>query len=358
LDGSPPPSPLEIALIEILSESDVPELSEQHVQHLREFGPLLDQANRFQDFTALMDSGIISRVRDLKASLGESIYHPLVLATIAPYNAAFGDHFHALFAAAAGKIKTFACQLEELGGTILTTLDGVEITVEHVAALDEKTLLSVDYVAALEKFHRVSRLKKELERKPPVRRSQPAFAPAAHVVGAGGAAAAPAHEFTYTPPATTPQALSVEEAKLRRVEEAIRIFVRVANPKFRQIVPMRYFNLMLNQAEIDAYTADYLDQASPPADTARLLLRIVALAARITTEMEELKRAPRASAIWKMHADLLAVVLGLCKQIPEVVDRLPRTDHNRASVQPSDDPIRISFEKLYARATDAEKLLA
>ncbi len=358
LDGSPPPSPLEIALIEILSESDVPELSEQHVQHLREFGPLLDQANRFQDFTALMDSGIVSRVRDLKASLGESIYHPSVLATIAPYNATFGDHFHALFAAAAGEIKTFACQLEELGGTILTTLDGVEITVEHVAALDEKSLLSVDYVAALEKFRRVSRLKKELERKPPVRHSQPTFVHAVHTADGSGAAVAPAREFLYTPPAITPQALSVEEAKLRRVEEAIRIFVRVADPKFRQIVPMRYFNLMLNQAEIAAYTADYLDQASPSADTARWLLRVVALTARVTTEMEELKRAPRASAIWNLHADLLAVVLDLCKQVLEAVDRLTETDRNRPTMQANEDPIRPSLEKLHARAIEAEKLLA
>ena len=33
------------------------------------------------------------RVRQLKAALGESIYHPGVLATLAPYNAAFGDRF-------------------------------------------------------------------------------------------------------------------------------------------------------------------------------------------------------------------------------------------------------------------------
>jgi len=134
LDGSIPLSPFEIALLEILSESDVPVLPENHVQLLREFGPLLDQANRFQDFSTLMDSGIIPRVRELKTSLGESIYHPGVLATLAPYNAAFGDRFHTLFAAATEEIKNFANRLEELGGSILSTVDGVEVTVEHVAA--------------------------------------------------------------------------------------------------------------------------------------------------------------------------------------------------------------------------------
>ena len=185
LDGSLPLSPYEIALIEILAESDAPVLPEQHVQFLREFGPLLDETQRFQDFNALMDSGIISRVRDLKASLGDSFYHPGVLATIAPYNAAFGARFDALFAAAAQEIKQFARTLAELGGSILSTVDGIEITVEDVAALNEAELLKVDYGAALEKFRRVSRLKKELERRPPIRPATPTARHAVAVAGPG-----------------------------------------------------------------------------------------------------------------------------------------------------------------------------
>ena len=361
LDGSIPLSPFEIALLEILSESDVPVLPESHVQLLREFGPLLDQANRFQDFGALMDSGIISRVRDLKASLGESIYHPGVLATLAPYNAAFGDRFHTLFAAAAHEIKDFARQLEELGGSILSTVDGVEVTVEHVAALNEEALLKVDYAAALDKFRRVSRLKKELERRPPIRRSQKSTGPAgrpAHAVGAGGAAAAPALEVQYVPAAITPQALSVEEAKLRRVEESIRIFVRVADPKFRQIVPMRYFNLMLTPAEIDAYTADYLEQASPRADAARMVLRMVAVTARLTTETEELKRSPRGSTVWKLHADSLHTLLDMAKRIPEAVGHLTSTPSQSPAAQESHASLRASLEKLTERTAQAAKVLA
>jgi hypothetical protein len=168
LDGSIPLPPFEIALLEILAESDVPVLPEADLQLLREFGPLLEQADRFQDFSALMDSGIIPRVRELKASLGESMYHPRVLATLGPYNAAFGDRFNLLFATAAQEIKEFAIRLETLGGNILSTIDGVEVTVGHVAALNQDALMKVDYSMALEKFRRVSRLKKELERKPPV----------------------------------------------------------------------------------------------------------------------------------------------------------------------------------------------
>jgi len=361
LDGSIPLSPFEIALLEILSESDVPELPDEHVQLLREFSPLLDQASRFQDFCALMDSGIISRVRELKSSLGESIYHPGVLATLAPYNAAFGDRFHELFSAASQEIKDFARRLEELGGNILSTVDGVAVTVEHIAALNEENLLKVDYAAALEKFRRVARLKKELERRPPIRRSQHTPAPVAAHGGNGagaGAAAAPAREARYVPAAITPQALSVEEAKLRRVEESIRVFVRVADPKFRQIVPMRYFNLMLSPAEVDAYTADYLEQASPRADAARMLLRIVAMTARMATEMEELKRVPHSGTVWKLHADSLAVLLDLAKHIPEAVDRLTSGPSHSPAAQEHNASLQASLEKLRSRTDQAVKILA
>ncbi len=357
LDGSIPLSPFEIALLEILSESDVPVLSDADVQLLREFGPLLDQANRFHDFSALMESGIIQRVRQLKASLGESIYHPGVLATLAPYNAAFGDRFHALFVAAADEIKNYAHRLEELGGSILSTVDGVEITVEHVNSLNQESLMKVDYSAALDKFRRVAQLKKELERRPPIRRANLDFAHPVHTVGAGGAAAAPALAPKYVPVPITPQALSVEEAKLRRVEESIRIFVRVADPKFRQIVPMRYFNLMLSPSEVMAYTADYLEQPGPRADAARMLLRIVAVTARISTEMEELKRSRNSRSVWKLHADSLVVLIDLARHLAEAVNRLALAIGQHPEMQTSSEPLRNSLEKLRERAAEAAKLI-
>ena len=363
LDGSIPLSPFEIALLEILSESDVPVLSEADVQLLREFSPLLDQANRFQDFSALMDSGIIQRVRELKAALGESIYHPGVLATLAPYNSAFGDRFHTLFASAAEEIKDYAQRLEELGGSILSTVDGVEVTVEHVAALNQENLLKVDYGAALEKFLRVSRLRKELERRPPIRRAKPDPTLSGHAVQASGAAAAPAIAFKYVPAAITTQALSVEEAKLRRVEESIRIFVRVADPKFRQIVPMRYFNLMLSPAEIEAYTADYLEQAGPRADAARMLLRVVAVTARMTTELEELKRSRNSRSVWKLHADSLIVLIDLAQRLADAVDRLAfiigqQPIDQDLETQANSQSLRSSLEKLRDRTAEAAQLLA
>src|ERR1700728_3158416 len=190
LDGALPLSPFEIALIEILADSDVPSLPEEHVQLLRRFDPLREEISRFRDFNALIDSGVIGRVRELKQWLDSSFYHPGVLATVSAHNAAFGKKFDELFAKALTEIKTFGQALDEMGGTILTTVAGVEVTVEHVAAIQEKQLLQADYSTTLEKFRRVSKLKKELDRRPPIRRSllTPAAQTSRPANGAAGAA--------------------------------------------------------------------------------------------------------------------------------------------------------------------------
>ena len=328
LDGALPLSPFEIALIEILADSDVPSLPEEHVQLLRRFDPLRDEVARFRDFNTLIDSGIIGRVRELKQWLDSSFYHPGVLATVSAYNAHFGKKFDELFAKALTEIKTFGQALEEMGGTILTTVDGVEVTVDHVAAIQEKQLLEADYGSTFEKFRRVSKLKKELDRRPPIRRSlltPAAKASRANGDGAGAApkkakaaaAKAPAAPPVFQPPAITAQQLSAEESKLRRVEESIRVFVRVADPKYRQVVPMRFFNLTLTTAEADAYSAPFLEEKSLRADVARTLIRMVSVSARVSTELEELKRSQKMSSLWKLHADSVVVLLDMASSTIE-----------------------------------------
>src|SRR5207253_1560624 len=120
--------------------------------------------------------------RELKQSLDVSFYHPGVLATIAPYNVVFGKKFDELFHAAAAEIKNFAEALQEQGGSILGNVDGMDVTVDHVAALKETELLKIDYGEALDKFRRVSKLKRALERRPPMRRlTQPIPMPLASI---------------------------------------------------------------------------------------------------------------------------------------------------------------------------------
>ena len=330
LDGALPLSPFEIALIEILADTDVPSLPEEHVQLLRRFDPFIEEVNRFRDFNSLIDSGMIGRVRELKQWLDSSFCHPGVLATVSAYNTAFGNKFDDLFTKALGEIKNFGQALEDMGGTILTTVDGVEVTVEHVAAIQEKQMLEADYGSTFEKFRRVSKLKKELDRRPPIRRSllTPAASQATRAAGsaaaapkaakaAAGAKAAAKAPAVFQPPAITQQQLSAEESKLRRVEESIRVFVRVADPKYRQVVPMRFFNLTLTVPEADAYGAAFLEEKSLRADVARTLIRLVSISARISTELEELKRSQKMSSLWKLHADAVVVLLDMANSTTE-----------------------------------------
>jgi len=366
LDGALPLSPFEIALIEILADTDVPSLPEEHVQLLRNFDPLREEIARFRDFNALMDSGIVSRVRELKRWLDSSFYHPGVLATVAAHNAAFGARFDQLFTKALGEIKQFATALDEMGGSILSTVDGVEVTVEHVAAIERKEMLQADYSSALEKFRRVSKLKKELDRRPPIRRSLLAPAAGDKPRSSGGAAAAkPARIATakaavpaqaFQPPPITAQQTSAEEGKLRRVEESIRVFVRVADPKYRQVVPMRFFNLTLTVPEADAYNASFLEEKSLRADVARSLIRLVSCIARVNTELEELKRSQSMSSLWKLHADALVVLLDIASTTTEEAAGVAKTAETKDAA--SAKAIHETIQKLRNRSDLAVKALA
>ena len=124
-------------------------------------------------------------------------------------------------------------------------------------------------------------------------------------------------------PVVLPQlSISMEEGKLRRVEESIRVFVRVADPKYRQVVPMRFFNLTLTAPEADAYSASFLEEKSLRADVARTLIRMVSISARINTELEELKRSQSMSSLWKLHADSVVVLLDISPSVTQVTDEI------------------------------------
>ncbi len=369
LDGSLPLSPFEIALIEILADTDVPSLPEEHVQLLRNFDPLREEIARYRDFNSLIDSGIVSRVRELKRWLDSSFYHPGVLATVSAHNAAFGARFDMLFAKALGEIKQFAQALDEMGGSILSTVDGVEVTVDHVAAIEQKEMLQADYGSALEKFRRVSRLKKELDRRPPIRRSLLAPAAGNAIPSSGGTAAAakkaraaaaaakaPVPAQAFQPPVITAQQISVEEGKLRRVEESIRVFVRVADPKYRQVVPMRFFNLTLTTPEAEAYNASFLEEKTPRADVARSLIRLVSCVARVNTELEELKRSQSMSSLWKLHADALVVLLEIASTTTEEAESVAKTAGSSDAA--SAKAISETVQKLRNRSDLAVKALA
>jgi hypothetical protein len=153
--------------------------------------------------------------------------------------------------------------------------------------------------------------------------------------------------------AVTPQQVSTEETKLRQVEESIRIFVRVADPKFRQVVPMRFFNLTLTPAEADACSADYLEEKSLRGSVARMLLRIVAVVARISTELEELKRAENSPSLWKLHADSLLALLEVARVLSAHAGEVAGQASGQGN-RASEETIKTSLQRLRQRS-DASK---
>jgi hypothetical protein len=160
----------------------------------------------------------------------------------------------------------------------------------------------------------------------------------------------------FQPPAITAQQISAEESKLRRVEESIRVFVRVADPKYRQIVPMRFFNLTLTVPEAEAYNASFLEEKSLRADVARTLIRLVSCVARVNTELEELKRSQSMSSLWKLHADALVVLLDVASTSTEDAAGVAKTAESKDAA--SAKAIRETVQKLRERSDLAVKALA
>src|ERR1035438_5932980 len=168
---------------------------------------------------------------------------------------------------------------------------------------------------------------------------------------------APAPVPVFQPPVVTAQQLSAEEGKLRRVEESIRVFVRVADPKYRQVVPMRFFNLTLTTPEADAYSAPFLEEKSLRADVARTLIRMVSLDRKISTELEELKRSQKMSSLWKLHADAVVVLLDMASTSTEDAGSVAKMAEQSGS-DTAARAIHESVQKLRNQADVAVKTLA
>jgi len=368
LDGVVPIPPFEIALIEILADAEAPEMPEEYVPILREFDALREELDTYTTLEALTDAGIVQKGRDLKQAFGTCFYHPGVLAAVGPYNAAIGKKLEELFRATTQQLKSFAAEVHKEGGDVTSPVEG-KVTVQHLAMIEEGEILKADYAAGQEKFRRVSKVKKAVdERKsgkaahskkhhahseeaaqvkkhereaaapqpseeseaqnepkrtpipprflgnpapqmpkfdvpPSAAASSPAPAPrglpSRGFVGAGGAAAEPAKLYD----------VQLEEGKLRSVDDSIRVFVKAAEAKSRQVVPMRSFNLTLSPVEADACGAEYWDEKSFRGEYARAMSRIVALIARMSTELEELRQKQNSAHLWKPHASSMRFLL-------------------------------------------------
>jgi hypothetical protein len=120
---------------------------------------------------------------------------------------------------------------------------------------------------------------------------------------------------------------------------------------------MRFFNLSLSAEEADAYSADFLEEKSLRADVARTLIRLVSILARVSTELEELKRSQNMSSLWKLHADSVVVLLDMASGAAEDAGSLAKAAEQNAAAD-SAKAIRESVQRLRDRADLAVKALA
>ncbi len=417
LDGVVPIPPFEIALIEILADAESPELPEEYVPVLNEFEAIRDELDGYTTLEALTDAGVVQKGRDLKQAFGPYFYHPGVLAAIGPYNAAIGKKLEGLFRDTTKQLKNFAETVHREGGDVTSSVEG-KVTVQHLALIEEGEILNADYASAQEKFRRVSKVKKAVDQRKsdeakqseksqpklsvkavpqteqpvqprpkhaetsprvaeeeedwnppqPVEPSRAKFAgkpapemprfdtlpsatpsrglPARGFAGAQAAAPEPARLYDA----------ALEEGKLRSVDDSIRVFVRAAEAKFRQVVPMRSFNLTLTPAEADACGAEYWDEKSFRGEYARLLSRVVAVIARMSTETEELRQRQNSAHLWKPHACSLRFLMDASNAAFEQSTSV-LTLAGQRGLNDKINAMRESLQKLRTRMDSAEQML-
>jgi hypothetical protein len=273
----------------ILHHEHADPLSEEYQGLVREFPSVCQQVEQFRQFDELMDSGVIQRVRDIKARFGRSFYHPRVLATAAQYNVYFGRRFDELFQQAAQQIQAYALALQTDRASTPMRVDG-DIPVEQLAQISNPQFLESEYRRAQEEFRKVSRLRKVASRHGQV------------TAKADGKTNPASSRRRRTPLKGCLVNSDMEEVHLRQVADQIREFVSASAEKTSCVVPLRNVNVALAAAETEAFRADFGNEKSFRADYAAALRRLITLQARISTETREFESKVESTYLWKPHA--------------------------------------------------------
>ncbi len=358
------------ALEDVPCESMTPE----HVHFLQEFEYLYQELEEFRHFDQIIDSGIVQRVRELKQSLGKSFYHPDALATVAVWNDLFGRKFDELFHDAAVQIKTFAEKVQREGGSIMSRVEG-DITIKNLSEMETKQILAEDYQYSQDEFRKVSRYKKAVDSKRPVRMSPPGVS---RLIGAPSAPdpppqprqpipspntppshaspahsnpahanpsqsnpvhANPSHLNKVAPPAAPasprvdgvssqtlrPDVLAVapsqavqnavQEGKIHSARQQIKEHVRDADPKSARVIPIKNAKITVSPAEIEAFRAEYQGEKSFRADYAAIMMTIVAYLSRMVIEVDEYNQKASSAYLWKPHADALGYLVSTLERL-------------------------------------------
>ncbi|HEV7674194.1 MAG TPA: hypothetical protein VGQ12_06670 [Candidatus Angelobacter sp.] len=365
------------ALADVPAEAMPPE----HVTLLQEFEYLYQELEEFRHFDQIIDSGIVQRVRELKHSLSKSFYHPDSLATLAVWNDVFGRKFDELFHDAAMQIKTFAETVQKEGGSILSKVEG-DITIKNLSEVETTQILAEDYQSAQDEFRKVSKYKKAVDSRRPVRMSlggaprQPArLAPE---TTSTTRPTIPAQVNTVTqqrtpmafnatqppstsnPPANTARNLgaevlavapsqavhnAVQEGKIQSARLTIKEHVRVSDPKIAHIFPVKNSKITLSAAEVESFKADYQTEKSFRSDYATVMMTIVAYLARMVIEVDEYNHKASSAYLWKPHADALGYLVSTLERLSMEAEQVIAVARARGLAEKADS-LSASLDKL------------
>lgn len=369
----------EAELYRALDDVPTEPMPPEHVTLLQEFEYLYQELEEFRHFDQIIDSGIVQRVRELKQSLGKSFYHPDSLANLAAWNDIFGRKFDELFHDAATQIKTFAETVQREGGSILSRVEG-DITVKNLTEVETEQILAEDYQFAQDEFRKVSKYKKVVDSKRPVRMAPPggqrqpspqAPAPAPPprpAVQSPNKAQGPS---TNVPPPPHPsgaprqqgvssqtlnaevlavapsQAVqnAVQEGKIHSARQALKEHVRTSDAKVAYIFPVKNSKIMLSPAEVEAFKVEYPSEKSFRADYASIMMTIVAYLSRMVIEVDEYNQKASSAYLWKPHADALGYLVSTLERLSMEADQVMAVARARGLA-----------EKASALATSLEKL--
>jgi len=368
------------ALAEVPCESMPPE----HVTLLHEFEYLYQELEEFRHFDQIIDSGIVQRVRELKQSLGKSFYHPDSLANMAVWNDVFGRKFDELFHDAAIQIKTYAENVQREGGSILSRVEG-DITVKNLSEVETAQILAEDYQSAQDEFRKVSKYKKAVDSKKPVRISAPLpprgpagpppDAPPRPTIPqpqiSTNIAPPPPPAASKSQPAFSSQTIraevlavppsqavqnAVQEGKIHSARQSIKEHVRSSDPKFAAIFPVKNSKLTLSPAEVEAFKADYQGEKSFRADYANVLMTIVAYLSRMVVEVDEYNQKAGSAYLWKPHADALGYLVSTLERLSMEAEQVLAVARARG-LQDKATALAASLEKIKEYAKTVSQTL-
>jgi chlorite dismutase len=120
---------------------------------------------------------------------------------------------------------------------------------------------------------------------------------------------------------------------------------------------MKFGNFVLAPPEADAYCADFCEEKSFRGDNARVLVRMVAVMARIQAETEELRQRQNSAHLWKPHADALLLLEAAATQAIQSAFAVLQLANQRGLAEKAKF-LSTTMDRLRNRVTLAQEALA